>query len=143
MLTTLVLFASLILILLGAFVMLGVAASGTVMGLAPQMWLALGLLLTGAALGAWGLRSAGHRLSVTRYRPAPWGVPENIVCASGVLSVAVGLWLTSPSGFPDAMNPPPFPVAWPTLPLAATLIPLLLLTPAVLTPRPRPAGASA
>lgn len=141
--TTVVLFAALVSILLGAFVILGVAASGSVLGLAPQTWLALALLLTGLTLGACGLRSAGKRLSVTRYRPAPWGTPENIVCACGVLAVVSGLWLTSPMGFPDALNPPPFSLAWPSLPLPALLIPLLLILPAVLTPRPHPAGATA
>ncbi len=140
--TTVVLFAALVAILFGIFVLLGVPVSqATVLGLAPQRWLALGLVALGATLGGLGLRSAGHRLSVTRYRPAPWGVPENLICGAGVLAVAVGLWLTSPFGYPDALNPPPFPLTWPALPLPALLIPFLLVLPAALTPRPRPAGA--
>ena len=140
--TTFALFVALVSILLGAFVVLGMAASPeTVLGLAPQHWLALGLLGLGVALGGLGMRSAGKRLSVTRYRPAPWGLPENLVCASGVLTVAVGLWLTSPLGYPDALNPPPFPLTWPALPLPALLIPLLLVLPAVLTPRPQTSGS--
>ncbi len=139
--TTVALFTSLVALLLGAFVVLGVAASPqTVLGLAPEHWVALALLATGIALGATGLRSAGRRLSVTRYRPAPWGTPENIVCACGAVAVAVGLWLTSPLGYPDQLNPPPVPLAWPALPLAALLLPVLLALPAVITPRPQTAG---
>ena len=139
--TTVALFLALIAILLGAFVMLGMPPSPTtVAGLAPEHWWALGLLVIGVALGAMGLRSAGKRLSVTRYRPAPWGKPENIVCGCGVLTVAVGLWLTSTLGYPDEMSPPPFPLVWPSLPLPALLIPILLALPAVLTPRPQTEG---
>ncbi len=136
--TTIALFVALVSILLGAFVVLGMAASPeTVFGLAPEHWLALGLLGLGALLGTVGMRSAGQRLSVTRYRPAPWGLPENIVSACGVSAVGVGLWLTSPLGYPDVLNPPPFPLTWPALPLPALLIPFLLVLPAVLTPAPR------
>lgn len=139
--TTIALFVALVCILLSAFVVLGVAASPeTVLWLAPQHWLALGLLVLGVALGGVGMRSAGKQLSVTRYRPAPWGLPENLVCVGGLLSVAVGLWLTSPLGYPDALNPPPFPLTWPVLPLPALLIPFLLVLPAVLTPRPQLSG---
>ncbi len=139
--TTVALFAALVAILLGVFVVLGVAASPvTVLGLAPEHWVALGLLALGVAIGGIGLRSAGKRLSVTRYRPAPWGVPENLVCGCGALAMAVALWLTSPLGYPDALNPPPFPLTWPALPLPALLIPLMLVLPAVLTPQPRNAG---
>lgn len=141
--TTIALFLALVSILLGAFVVLGMAASpNTVLGLAPQHWWALGLLGLGVVLGGLGMRSAGQRLSVTRYRPAPWGLPENLVSACGVSSIAVGLWLTSPLGYPDVLNPPPFPLTWPSLPLPALLIPLLLVLPAVVTPRPQTSGAS-
>ena len=138
--TTAALLAALVAILLGAFVVLGVPTSpGTVLGLAPEHWAAGALLALGAALGASALRSAGRRLSVTRYRPAPWGVPENIVCGSGAVCVAVALWLTSPWGYADQLNPPPVPLVWPSLPLPALLLPLALLLPAVLTPRPQTA----
>ena len=139
--TTIALFAALVALLLGAFVVLGVPASSqTVLGLAPQHWTAIALLVVGVALGATGLRSAGRRLSVTRYRPAPWGVPENIVCGCGALSVVVALWLTSPLGYPEQLNPPPVPLVWPSLPLPVLLLPLLLVLPAVLTPRPQTSG---
>ncbi|RMB58331.1 CbiQ family ECF transporter T component [Tessaracoccus antarcticus] len=139
--TTVALLAALVSLLLGAFVVLGVPASPvTVLGLAPERWLALFLLAVGVGLGATGLRSAGRRLSVTRYRPAPWGAPENLVCTCGALAVAVGLWLTSPLGYPDQLNPPPLTLTWPALPLPAILLPLLLALPAVLTPRPQRAG---
>ncbi|MDO5736465.1 MAG: CbiQ family ECF transporter T component [Propionibacteriaceae bacterium] len=141
--TTVALFMALVALLLGAFVVLGVPASNvTVLGLAPQHWLALALLLLGAAVGAGGLRSAGRRLSVTRYRPAPWGVPENLVSGCGAAAVVVGLWLTSPLGYPEQLNPPPVPLVWPALPLPALLLPILLALPAVLTPRPQRAGVS-
>ena len=139
--TSVTLFAALVALLLGTFVVLGVpASSGTILGLAPQHWLALALLALGAVLGATGLRSAGRRLSVTRYRPAPWAVPENLVSACGAATVIVGLWLTSPLGYPDQMNPPPAPLAWPSLPWPALLLPVLLALPAVLTPRPQRTG---
>lgn len=136
--TTIALFAALVALLLGAFVILGLpATSRSVAGLAPQHWLALALLITGVGLGAIGLRSAGRRLSVTRYRPAPWGAPENLVSACGVMAVGVALLLTSPIGYPEQLNPPPFPLTWPQLPLPALLLPALLTLPAVLTPRPQ------
>lgn len=139
--TTVALFAALVALLLGAFVILGVPASPqTVIGLSPQHWLALVLLAVGVGLGTTGLRSAGRRLSVTRYRPAPWGTPENLVCACGITAVVVALWLTSPLGYPDQLNPPPFPLTWPQLPLAALLLPLLLTLPAVVTPHPQTEG---
>ncbi len=62
------------------------------------------------------------------------------MCACGALTVAVALWLTSPLGYPDQLNPPPSPLTWPALPLPALLLPLLLVLPAVLTPRPQTAG---
>lgn len=139
--TTIALFAALVAVLLGAFVLLGVPVSPqSVLGLSPQRWLAVALLATGAMLGAAGLRSAGRQLSVTRYRPAPWGTPENLVCACGALSAAVAVWLTSPLGAPELMNPAPFPLTWPQLPPSAALIPVLLTLPAVLTPRPPGTG---
>lgn len=138
---TAALFLALMAILLGTFVILGLPASRpTVLGLAPQHWLALGLLGAGLALGGFGLSSAGKRLSVTRYRPSPWGAPENLVCASGGLTVITALWLSSPLGYPSSMSPAPYTLVWPTLPLPMLFIPLLLLLPAALTPRPESAG---
>ena len=135
------LFAALVALLLGAFVILGVPTSPrTVLGLAGQHWLALALLLLGLLLSATGLRGAGRRLSVTRYRPAAWALPENVVCACGGLAVIVAVWLTSPLGYPDELNPPPSPLTWPALPLPSLLLPLLLVLPAVLSPSPRTAG---
>lgn len=138
---TVALFLALIAILLGAFVILGLPASrSTVLGLAPQHWLALGLLAGGLAFGAFGLHTAGKRLSVTRYRPSPWGAPEFLVCASGALAVITAVWLASPFGYPAAMSPPPYTLAWPSLPVPMLLIPVLLLLPAAFTPRPDSAG---
>ena len=139
--TTLALFMALITLLLGSFVVLGMPASPfTVLGLAPQHWLALALIGTGVVLGWTGLRSAGRRLAITRYRPLPWGRPENLVAACGVFAVSVTLWLTSPLGYPKELNPSYMPLTWPSLPLPALLIPILLTLPAVLTPRPNGSG---
>lgn len=139
--TTFALFTALITLLLGSFVVLGMPASAlTVLGLAPQHWLALALIGTGVVLGGAGLRSAGRRLSVTRYRPLSWGRPENVVVVCGVLAVAVTLWLTSPLGYPKELKPSYMPLTWPSLPWPTLLIPILLTLPAVLTPRPNGTG---
>ncbi len=141
--TTLALLTALVTLLLGTSVILGLPASAsTFLGLAPQHWLAVTLLGVGVILGAVGLRSAGRRLSVTRYRAAPWRWPENLVVLCGALSVAAMVWLTSPLGFPDQLNPPSAPLTWPTLPLAALLVPVVLMLPALLTPPPH-RGATA
>jgi energy-coupling factor transport system permease protein len=102
-----------------------------------------------------GLLLGGRRVSRSHYRPDPWGWPEYVVSACGLIS-AVGLCLTA--GYnPAAVNPSLYPLQWPSLPLVPTLAILAAALAAVVAPpppamvserdaaarRPRPAGAAA
>ena len=52
-------------------------------------WLGLPLLAAGALVAVAGSVLAGRRVLRTRYRPDPWGVPETVIAASGVLAAAL------------------------------------------------------
>lgn len=81
--TTLALLASLALLGIGVFVLLGVPG-GT--------WPAVVLLGAGAGLGATMLARSSKRLAVTRYRPAPWRAAENTMVLLAVAIVATSIW---------------------------------------------------
>ena len=130
--------------LLGVFLLLG----------SPWPAPALGLLALGAAGTVWGLRRAGRRLHVTRYRPAPWRRRETVVAACGVLAAVVVLvtagldpaalgpvltgWL-DPAAYRPATDPP----AWPALTPSMLLVPALALLPLALTGPAAPTDAPA
>lgn len=131
--TTVGLLASIIALMLGVYVLLGVAPSSERwFGLAPQTWLAFALLATGTVLGLALLAFSGRRLAVTRYRPAPWGGQEWAMLALAVGIIVAAIWLTSPAGPLPSSNPS----QWPTVSLPQLLLPALVLSGGVLG-RPR------
>lgn len=103
--TTLALFASIILLTLGAFVLLGIPAGPErILGLSPITWLAVGLLGAGVVLTAVSLSHSGKRLAVTRYRPAPWGGIEWQLLAVAVVIVLTTIALAA--SVPSSMVAP-------------------------------------
>lgn len=120
--------ASVMVALLGAFLLLSTDAR----------WLATALLVIGIAGSAWGLRRAGARLAVTRYRPHPWTWRASAVAAAGVLSAAVVL--TSSRLQPLAFNPTTNPLVWPDLTWPMLVVVALVLAPLPLTRSRRPAA---
>jgi energy-coupling factor transport system permease protein len=103
---------------------------------APR-WLALPMLLGGAAVAVVGLASSGRRVGRTRYRPDPWRVEESLVGASGVAVGAVVWWV----GGHQVLVAHPGVESVPYLSVAALGAGLLGLLPAVAAPPPRPALA--
>lgn len=102
-----------------------------------------GLAISGFAAGAaaciGGLFLGGRRVSRSHYRPDPWGWPEYVVSACGLIS-AVGLCLTV--GYnPAAVNPSLYPLRWPSLPLIPAVAILAAGLAAVVAPPP-PAAVS-
>lgn len=125
-------------ILFGSYVLLAVPGRTPVLlGLSGPAWLAVSLLLIGFGLSLWGLRVSGAQLGVTRYRPSPWGAPEHLTVACGVVALVIVLWLISPYGVPAEMNSQQIPVRWPTLPWPAVIAALALAVPGFATPAPR------
>jgi energy-coupling factor transport system permease protein len=87
------------------------------------------MLLGGAAASIIGLRMAGARVEVTRYRPGVWERAEWLVVASGLVAVA-GSVATSPT----VLNPSVQPIVWPGISLIATCGILAAALPALLSP---------
>lgn len=56
-------------------------------------WLAAPMLVAGLALAVAGLSSAGRNVTRTRYRPDPWGLPEWVVAATGLVPAAAAWWV--------------------------------------------------
>lgn len=132
------LLGALLAVLFGTYVLL--AVPGTTpgwLGLSTAAWLAVVLIGSAVALAVWGLRVSGRQLGVTRYRPAPWGSPENVTVACGGVALLVILWLISSLGVPGEMNSMQTPVRWPTLPPLAVVAALALVVPGFTTPAPR------
>ncbi|GAA1765355.1 CbiQ family ECF transporter T component [Nocardioides hankookensis] len=96
---------------------------------APRV-LALPMLVLGVLAAVAGLRSAGRRVERTRYRPDPWGWPELAVTASGVLTGALGWWV---SGHQVVVAYPPLD-AVPTLTIAALVMGGVALLGALCSP---------
>ena len=85
-LTPILLVASMMLLMLGTFLLLGTGSGNwRVIG----GW-SLGLGFFGTIFG---VRLSSKRLGVTRYRPLPWGAPEWLVAVCGLGAVAVSLVL--------------------------------------------------
>lgn len=104
-----------------------------VLGVAAPALLGLPVLLLGVALAAVGLVTGGRVTPRSRYRADPWGLPEWVVAASGLVA-ALGVAL----GDPLLLAPSTSPLVAPALPLLPTLAVLLALLPAVLAPDDRP-----
>ena len=107
-------------------------------------WPAASLLACGVAGTALGLRRAGARLAVTRYRPHPWGWRETLVSACGVAATVAVLFVggLDPAGLspfaaslldPQAFFPSTDPLAWPQLTVVMLVVVLLVLAPIPLT----------
>ena len=111
-------------------------------------WLAASLLVAGVIGVGVGLRRAGARLSVTRYRPQPWRITETLVVASGVMVtiIVLGVGGLDPSTLsaganallqPAAFQPSTDPLVWPQLTGPMLVVLALVLAPLPLS-RPRP-----
>ena len=113
---TALLLASLGVLTFGGFLLLG-----TPDAVAP----AVGCVLVGVLGVAVGLRAAGRRQAVSRYRPDPWTPRDTAVALSGLVAAAAGI-LGSTSAFPTlfaATHPSTDPLVWPTLhPLMAVVL---------------------
>lgn len=109
----------------GAFLLLGSSA----------LPLALACLSAGVAGAAWGLRRAGRRLRVSRYRPQPWRWRDSVIACCGAVAAAItlGLSLTNPG----SMNPSTDPLLWPPLDLGMVAVALLAVAPVAATLPPR------
>jgi energy-coupling factor transport system permease protein len=73
-------------------------------------WLGTPMLVVGVALALAGTRTAGRRVSRTRYRAAPWRWPELVVAGSGVLVGGLGWWISQhqlPLAYPAVTALPP------------------------------------
>jgi energy-coupling factor transport system permease protein len=96
-------------------------------------------LLGGAVLCVAGLTAGGRRVSRTRYRPDPWGWPDWAVTGCGVLAAVV---LCAPLGHDRAaLDPPLYPLGWPTLPALPALAILAAALAATVSPPPPPRAA--
>ena len=95
---------------------------------------AIGGFAAGAAGCVAGLFLGGRRVARSRYRPDPWGWPECLVAACGLVS-AVGLSLTVGYNL-AALNPSLYPLQWPSLPLVPALAILIAVLAAVVAPPP-------
>jgi energy-coupling factor transport system permease protein len=101
-------------------------------------------LAAGAAGVIVGLRISGDKVGVTRYRPDPWGAQEWVVVGSGLAVFGTVLALSNAPLWeflgvpfdPDVLNPPTWPLAWPTLPLPLLLAALAALVPLLVTRSP-------
>lgn len=107
-------------------------------------WLATSLLVAGVIGVGVGLRRAGARLAVTRYRPQPWRATETLVVASGVMIAVITLGiggldpttLSAPLNAllqPAAFQPSTDPLVWPQLTVPMMVVLALVLAPLPLT----------
>jgi len=116
---------------LGGFLLLS-----TDLGLTAGALLVLGLIGTG-----WGLRRAGRRLAVTRYRPLAWTGRDTLVLSSGLAAAAlvlIGAQDALSPGLAALLQPEVFfpstdPLVWPQLSLSALLVVAAVLAPLPLT----------
>ncbi|MFT3887460.1 MAG: CbiQ family ECF transporter T component [Arachnia sp.] len=135
------LLGALLALTLGIYVLLGVPNTGDgMLGLGTPAVFAVALILLGAALTVVGLRASSRQLGVTRYRPAPWGGPEYLTVACGLLGLAVVGFLASELGAPQAMNAPASPFQAPTLPPLVLAAAAAFALPGVATPPSRSAS---
>ncbi|MBZ2195884.1 CbiQ family ECF transporter T component [Occultella gossypii] len=105
---------------------------GLLDGTAPD-WLGPPLLAAGAAVAVVASVLAGRQVRRTRYRPDPWGLPENLVAACGVaVAAAIGLGAALE---PDSVSASLSPLTWPTLPLSGVIAAGAAALPAVLPGR--------
>nr|WP_261795211.1 CbiQ family ECF transporter T component [Nigerium massiliense] len=124
---TAALVGGMMLLVLGAFLLLNSA---------DVVATAVACLAVGAVAVGLGLRAAGRRQGVTRYRPDPWTARDTGIVASGFAAAAVVIVVTQLNF--AAVHPSTDPLSWPALhpgflaALAACLAPLML------APAPQP-----
>lgn len=92
---------------------------------------AVAVLVLGLAGTGWGLRRAGARLGVTRFRPPAWRWRETLTVSAGVL--CTGIVLATGALDHAAVFPSTDPLTWPQLPLPLLAAVLLVLVPLPLT----------
>jgi energy-coupling factor transport system permease protein len=119
----------------GGWLLIGSAVAATFGGFlllsTSDRLTAFAVLALGLGGTAWGLRRAGARLGVTRFRPPTWGWRETLTVAAGVASaviVLVSANLDNATVFPSTD-----PLVWPQLPLPLVAAVALVLTPLPLT----------
>ena len=103
-------------------------------------WLAGPMLGGGLLLAAAGLVSAGRNVTRTRYRPDPWGLPEWIVSAGGLVPAVAAWWV----GRHQVLLAYPGLDSWPQLSalmLGASAVALLAVAAAPVPPRSEVAEA--
>lgn len=124
-------------LVIGAYLLLADLRWASAPRLSAQL---LGAVLLGfSAIGAVaGLRSAGRRLRVTRYRPHRWTLRSIAVIGCGLLVIAVIAALSALA--PVALNPPTSPLEWPGLHPLMLVAAALVAAPAFLTTAPRRPG---
>lgn len=103
---------------------------GAAPGLAGVPTLGWPMLLVGLALAVAGGVLSGKRVSRTRYRPDPWGLPENLVAASGLTPALAYIWIGQSASLLGGASPPTLPTVT-LLPFAAVLVAVL---PAFVSP---------
>lgn len=119
-----------------------VATIGAYLVLATNRLLLAVTLLSLGLLGAgYGLRAAGARLQVTRYRPHPWTPRAWAVLVTGMLVAAVLLVVGSLDPTGELLTPSTDPLTWPDLTWPMLLAVALVLAPLPVTipRRPQPA----
>ena len=111
----------------------GVLVAGSLPG-GGVPFVAVGAVLVGVGLG-----TGGRRTNRTRYRPDPWGMPEWLVGASGLVVVAcmVTAGLLGAPGLQFVV----YPLGPPTLPILAAVGILVGLAPSWVAPIDRRGGA--
>lgn len=119
-------------LLLGALLAAALGSYGLLDGTAPS-WLGVPLLLAGLVAGAGGMVLAGRAVHRTRYRPDPWGAPETVVAACGVLAAA--LLAVAAATDPSVLSSAVDPLAVPTVPPLAVLCVAAAVAPALIARR--------
>ncbi len=114
------------------------AAIGTygVLDTSAPAALGLPMLLAGLVAAVTGGWLGGRTVVRSTYRPDPWGAPEWLTAATGVLAAAAAL--TAVHLDPAAANQPLQPLGLPALPWLTVAGLLVAALPAVLTPAPPP-----
>ena len=109
------------------------AAAGTYAlldGSSPR-WLAIPLLVAGAAAAVVGSTIASRRILTTRYRPDPWRTRENLIAGSGVAIAALAVFGSGGIGLAGAGSTLDGAAGWSVVFLlcaAVAISPILVVT---------------
>ncbi|MCL3862396.1 energy-coupling factor transporter transmembrane protein EcfT [Actinotalea sp. K2] len=122
-------------LLLLALLAAALGTYGLLDGTSPP-WMGVPVLLVGGVAAVLGSVLAGRQVTRTRYRPDPWGGPENLVAACGVSAALLLVVATATD--PAALDPSLSPLSWPSLPPVALVSVLLAAAPAVIGLRRSP-----